>query len=132
MKTRMFTVNGKTTQYDGFDRDFDPRELEHVVIVQTEGEIDLYAVMYPNRLLGDLFRYLADRGENSTVIGLYTRKDAKVVPYKEPYRYLGLNEKFAAGDEAIERGGTTWFQIVDSLDHSLSEMKNWVCARRPV
>jgi len=50
---------------------------------------------------------------------------------REPYEYLGLDDKFQDGDEAIEKGGTVWFPIVDSVGSTLQEMKHWAIARRP-
>ena len=48
------------------------------------------------------------------------------------YRALKDREKFVEGDEAIEKGGVEWFLIKDSIGCSLSEMKNWTNARRPI
>lgn len=80
-KARHFTVahpDGSEAVYSGFDRDFNPRELDHVVLVLNgwwpDGELDVYAVMFPDRLLGDFVRYLVDRGKNSEVVGVYSRK----------------------------------------------------------
>ena len=76
-KARTWTAeepDGTKTTYQGFDRDFSGPDLEHVVLVITEGELDVYAVMSPKGPLGDLLRYLVDRGENSQLLGIYSRK----------------------------------------------------------
>jgi hypothetical protein len=49
----------------------------------------------------------------------------------EPWTYLGPDTEFEIGDEAIEIGGTTWFEIVDSVGSTLNKNKNWGAARRP-
>lgn len=48
----------------------------------------------------------------------------------EQYMYLMPNEKFKKGDQAIEVGSTTWFEIQDSIGNTLSQRPTWAAARR--
>jgi hypothetical protein len=58
--------------------------------------------------------------------------DVAATPVKDtdPYEYMTLYDKFRAGDEAIERGRRTWFQIVDSVGSCLKQRPEWGAARR--
>ena len=46
------------------------------------------------------------------------------------YIYLPPDEKFIDGDQAIENGSVTWFNILDSIGSNLSNRPRWVAARR--
>lgn len=48
------------------------------------------------------------------------------------YVALSENDVLMAGDEAVEKGGTVWFPVVDSVGRRLHEQKKWVAARRRV
>jgi hypothetical protein len=75
LKPRKFTVtdSGAETVYNGFDRDFEPVELDHVVLVLVDGGLDVFAVTQPAKM-SDLLRYLNDRGEDAKILGVYSRK----------------------------------------------------------
>lgn len=65
----------------------------------------------------------------------FVRNSMVLFTFGEPqYRYLGLDEPFELGDEAMEHGGTTWFSIIDSIGETLNTKrgKPWVMARRKI
>lgn len=76
-KVRTFTNHDNGTTYHGFDRNFDPVELEHVAIVIDSGEVDLYALVSPQHVSG-LVEYLTDRAAagfaEAKLVGVYSRK----------------------------------------------------------
>lgn len=60
--------------YEGFDQKFMPAsEVEHVVIVMSEGDIEVFAIDDPKKV-ADLFAFLEEREEAVTVLGCYSRR----------------------------------------------------------
>lgn len=76
MISRTYTVNpgrGENLRcYKGFDQDYTGSKLDWVVLVMTEGEIDVYAIDSPKSGV-ELLRYLCDEGFQSTILGCYKR-----------------------------------------------------------
>jgi len=58
--------------YHGFDLNFDAIELEHVVLVSSEGEVSMYAIDDPKRVSG-LVEYLNNEGPPCQILGCFKR-----------------------------------------------------------
>jgi hypothetical protein len=74
MISRVYSVEdqGNIEAYKGFDRNFDSN-TEMVVLVRTEGELDVYAIDDRRTGGSELIRYLADQGFDSQVLGVFQR-----------------------------------------------------------
>ncbi len=80
---RMYTVTNythgeeTTEHYKGFDRAFQPLSaLDRIAVVAVEGDVELYALdgKECKWAATELIRFLADRGEDAKVAGIYSRE----------------------------------------------------------
>jgi len=112
-----------TKVYYGFNRNYDPIELDYVILVTVDGELDVWALDSP-QLIGDLFNYLSDQEAGIVKpIGCYERlKDMKHNPPCEEGRFYvakrdGLRDRCYQGfNKDYEPIALNYVVIVESAE----------------